>query len=168
MSLPEYSWLVYNGYDRLVQFGGDNMLVRQISVFLENKSGRLAEVTRILGDNQIDITALSIADTTDFGILRLIVDQPDKARQVLDQKGFAVSINEVIAIEVEHKPGGLSKALAVLDEKGIGIEYMYAFVGDSPSKNAMVILRVENPENAVQVLQDKGIRIVPSNSACGE
>jgi len=138
------------------------MLVRQISVFLENKHGRLAEVTQILGDNHIDITALSIADTTDFGILRLIVNQPDKARQVLDQKGFAVSINEVIAIEVEDKPGGLSKALAVLDKKGIGIEYMYAFVGNSPSKNAMVILRVENPESVIRVLQDEDIRIAPS------
>lgn len=138
------------------------MLVRQISVFLENKHGRLAEVTQILGDNHIDITALSIADTTDFGILRLIVNQPDKARQVLDQKGFAVSINEVIAIEVEDKPGGLSKALAVLDSKGIGIEYMYAFVGNSPSKKAMVILRVENPESAIRVLQDGDICIAPS------
>jgi hypothetical protein len=165
MSLPESGWLVYNGYERLVHFGGDNMLVRQISIFLENKHGRLAEVTRILGDNQIDISALSIADTTDFGILRLIVDQPDKARQILDQNGFAVSINEVIAIEVENKPGGLSNALAVLDNKGISIEYMYAFVGNSPSKNAMVILRVENPEKVVKVLQDAGVRIVQSTNA---
>lgn len=144
------------------------MLVKQISIFLENKHGRLAEVTQVLGSNHIDITALSIADTTDFGILRLIVNQPDKARQVLDQSGFAVSINEVIAIEVEDKPGGLSKALAVLDNKGIGIEYMYAFVGNSPSQNAMVILRVENPERAIQVLRDEDILIAPSSNVYRE
>lgn len=140
------------------------MLVRQISIFLENKHGRLAEVTQILGDNHIDITALSIADTTDFGILRLIVNQPDKAQQIMKKNGFAVSITEVIAIEVEDKPGGLSKALAVLDNRGIGIEYMYAFVGNSPSKNAMVILRVENPDSVIRVLQDEGIRIVSSTN----
>lgn len=140
------------------------MLIKQISIFLENKHGRLAEVTQILGDNQIDISALSIADTTDFGILRLIVNQPQKAREVLEQNGFAVNINEVIAIEVEHKPGGLSKALAMLDANGIGIEYMYAFVGNTESKDAMVILRVDNPEKAVQVLKDANIRVTPSNS----
>lgn len=140
------------------------MLIKQISIFLENKHGRLAEVTQILGNNQIDISALSIADTTDFGILRLIVNQPLKAREVLEQNGFAVSINEVIAIEVEHKPGGLSKALAALDANGIGIEYMYAFVGNTESKDAMVILRVENPEKVVQVLKDANIRVTPSNS----
>ncbi len=140
------------------------MLIKQISIFLENKHGRLAEVTQILGDNQIDISALSIADTTDFGILRLIVNQPQKAREVLEQNGFAVNINEVIAIEVEHKPGGLSKALAMLDANGIGIEYMYAFVGNTESKDAMVILRVDNPEKVVQVLKDANIRVTPSNS----
>lgn len=143
-------------------FGGDNMLIKQISIFLENKCGRLAEVTQILGDNHIDISALSIADTTDFGILRLIVNHPDKARQVLEKSGFTVSMNEVIAIEVEDKPGGLSKALSVLDSKKIGIEYMYAFVGNAESKNAVVILRVENPERVIQVLKDEDIRITPS------
>ena len=140
------------------------MLIKQISIFLENKHGRLAEVTQLLGDNHIDISALSIADTADFGILRLIVNQPDKAKQVLDQHGFAVSINRVIAIEVEDKPGGLSKALAVLDNKGFGIEYMYAFVGNASLKNAMVILRVENPESVIRVLQDEDIRIASSDS----
>ncbi|MBP7175628.1 MAG: ACT domain-containing protein [Thermoclostridium sp.] len=144
------------------------MLIKQISIFLENKHGRLAEVTQLLGDNHIDISALSIADTADFGILRLIVNQPDKAKQVLDQYGFTVSINQVIAIEVEDKPGGLSKALAVLDNKGIGIEYMYAFVGNAALKNAMVILRVENPESVIQVLKDEDISIASSKSVYRE
>jgi len=160
------NWFIMVIKDQLV--GGDNMLIKQISIFLENKHGRLAEVTQLLGDNHIDISALSIADTADFGILRLIVNQPDKAKQVLDQYGFTVSINQVIAIEVEDKPGGLSKALAVLDNKGIGIEYMYAFVGNAALKNAMVILRVENPESVIQVLKDEDISIASSKSVYRE
>jgi hypothetical protein len=136
-------------------FGGDAMLISQISVFLENKQGRLAEVTRILGENNIDISALSIADTTDFGVLRLIVNQPDKAIEILQQHGFAASVNSVIAIEVEDKPGGLAKALSILDEKGISIEYMYAFVGTCKNENAVVLLRVENPQNALEILKNE-------------
>jgi len=136
-------------------FGGDTMLIDQISVFLENKQGRLAEVTRVLGENNIDISALSIADTTDFGVLRLIVNYPDKAIEILQQHGFAASKNSVIAIEVEDKPGGLAKALSVLDKKGISIEYMYAFVGTCRNENAMVIIRVENPENALETLKNE-------------
>ena len=86
------------------------MLINQISVFLENKQGRLAKVTRVLGENNIDISALSIADTTDFGVLRLIVNQPDKAIEILQQHGFAASLNSVIAIEVEDKPGSCESA----------------------------------------------------------
>lgn len=137
------------------------MLIKQISIFLENKPGRLAKVTQVLGENQIDISALSIADKTDFGILRLIVNHPDEAVRILDQNGFAVSINEVLAVEVEDKPGGLAKTLDVLDNRGISIEYMYAFVGNR-SKNAIVILRVENPEKALEVLKDEDVHIHPS------
>ena len=135
------------------------MLTKQISVFLENKSGRLAKVTQVLGENNIDIRALSIADTTDFGVLRLIVNQPEKAKDVLEQKGFTVSVNDVIAIEVEDKPGGLAKALSILDQKGISIEYMYAFVGNCDVKHAMVILRVESPERALVILKEEDVRI---------
>ena len=102
------------------------MLVKQISVFLENKSGRLAEVTRTLASNNIDISALSIADTTDFGILRLIVNDPETAESVLNQNGFTVSCTSVIAVSVADKPGGLAVALDILDSEGFGIEYLYA------------------------------------------
>jgi len=135
-----------------------NVLIKQISIFLENKQGRLAEVTRTLGENNIDIRALSLADTTDFGVLRLIVNKPDKARQILTENGFAVSINDVIAIEVEDKPGGLADVLAVLDRKGISIEYMYAFVNSKPN-TAMVIFRVENPESALEILKSENVKI---------
>lgn len=138
------------------------MLVKQISVFLENKSGRLAEVTKILGDNGIDIGALCIADTTDFGILRLIVDKPIDAERALSENGFTVSCTNVIAIAVDDKPGGLAAALEVLSRESIGIEYMYAFIGRD-SQNALVILRVEDYDKAVEVLNKNGIRVLSPN-----
>jgi hypothetical protein len=136
--------------------------VKQISVFLENKSGRLAEVTKIFGENDIDISALSIADTTDFGILRLIVNDPEKAEKVLKENGFTVSSTNVIAIGVEDKPGGLSKALEILEAHSIGIEYMYAFVGKK-SDEALVLLRVEDCSKAVEVLTKGGIEVLSSD-----
>ncbi len=138
------------------------MLVKQISIFLENKSGRLAEVTRALGENDIDISALSIADTTDFGILRLIVNKPEKAERILKESDFTVSITNVIAIGVQDKPGGLSKALIILDRESIGIEYMYAFVSKT-EEDALVILKVDDPEKAVKALKDNGISVLPSS-----
>lgn len=135
------------------------MLVKQISVFLENKSGRLAEVTKILGSNDIDISALSIADTTDFGVLRLIVNKPEQAEKVLIENGFTVSCTSVIAIAVPDQPGGLASALEVLKDGSVGIEYMYAFVGKS-STDALVILRVEEPEKAIELLKKTNIRVL--------
>lgn len=138
------------------------MLVKQISVFLENKSGRLAEVTRILGSNDIDISALSIADTTDFGILRLIVNKPEKAEEVLREKDFTVSCTSVIAIAVPDEPGGLAAALEILKEEAIGIEYMYAFVGKTTT-DALVILRVEEPERAINLLKKTKVKVLSSS-----
>ncbi len=138
------------------------MLVKQISVFLENKSGRLAEVTKILGEKDIDISALSIADTTDFGILRLIVNNPKKAEQILKEKNFAVSCTNVIAIAVADKPGGLAEVLQILDNYSIGIEYMYAFVGKNKDE-ALVIIRVEDLIKAVEVLNKNKIRVLSAN-----
>lgn len=139
------------------------MIVKQISIFLENKSGRLAEVTKILGENNIDISALSIADTTNFGILRLIVNQPEKAVKILKENGFTVSSTSVIAIGVEDRPGGLAAALQVLSEESIGIEYMYAFVGKA-SEEALVILKVEDSEKAIRVLTENNIKVLSSSA----
>lgn len=132
------------------------MVVKQLSVFIENKSGRLVQITEILGKNQIDIRAVSIADTTSFGILRLIVDDPDRAKIVLREAGFTVSITEVIAISIEDEPGGLSKALRVLSDAQISVEYMYAFLSRE-DKTAYVIFRVEDNDEAVQALRKEGI-----------
>ena len=132
------------------------MVVKQLSVFIENKSGRLVQITEILGKNQIDIRAVAIADTTSFGILRLIVDDPDRAKMVLREAGFTVSITEVIAISIEDEPGGLSKALRVLSNAQISVEYMYAFLSRE-DKTAYVIFRVEDNDEAVQALRKAGI-----------
>ncbi len=135
------------------------MKAKQISVFLENKSGRLATVTRILGENGINIRALSIADTTDFGILRLIVNDPDKARKVLKENEFAVSETEIIAVQVPDKPGGLAGILAILEKCKINIEYMYAFVGKS-GENAVVVFRIEDIDRAVSLLQTEEVQLL--------
>ncbi|WMJ23411.1 ACT domain-containing protein [Paludicola sp. MB14-C6] len=137
------------------------MIMKQISVFVENKRGRLAEITEVLAKNNIDIRALSIADTKDFGILRLIVNNPDKAVEILKADGFTVSITKVIGIGIDDKPGGLAKAMAVLYSEAISVEYMYAFISRS-EKTAYVILRVENNENAIKVLQSNGFKIMQS------
>ena len=137
------------------------MLVKQISVFLENKEGRVAQVARILSDAKINIRALSIADTTEFGILRLIVDQPPKAEEALRNEGFTVSITEVIAISIEDEPGGLADALQILHEDSISVEYIYAFISKTSHK-ANVILRVEDCEKAIESLQAKGLEVLTS------
>jgi hypothetical protein len=133
--------------------------VKQISVFLENKSGRLAEVTRTLGKNDINIRALSIADTTDFGILRLIVNKPEEANHALRQEGFMVSETEVIAVDVPDRPGGLADVLEILGLASVNIEYLYAFIGQT-SQDALVIFRVEDCDAAMKALRDRGIRVL--------
>ncbi|MDI9447722.1 MAG: ACT domain-containing protein [Pelotomaculaceae bacterium] len=135
------------------------MKVKQISIFLENKSGRLAKVTKVLGESGINIRALSIADTTDFGILRLIVNNPEKAYRVLKNAGFTLSTTDVIAVEVADVPGGLSEPLLILDRAGINIEYLYAFV-QKASSAALVVFRVEQLDEAVRALQENGIRLL--------
>jgi hypothetical protein len=135
------------------------MKVEQISVFLENKSGRLAEVMRVLGSANINIRALSIADTSDFGILRIIVNDKDKALATLKEKDFTVSKTEVVAVEVPDTPGGLSKILDLLDRQGVNVEYMYAFIERS-SDNAVIIFRFDENDKAITVLQRAGITIL--------
>ncbi|MBT9172595.1 MAG: hypothetical protein DDT21_00981 [Syntrophomonadaceae bacterium] len=135
------------------------MPVKQISIFLENKAGRLAEVTSILGRENINIRALSIADTTDFGILRLIVNRPEEAGRVLRKEGFMVSETEVLAVEVPDRPGGLAGVLSILSEAGVNIEYLYAFIEKS-SADALVIFRVENSSLAAEALQKRAVKVL--------
>ena len=136
-------------------------MVKQISIFLENKCGRMIRISEVLGEAGINIRALSIADTSDFGILRLIVDQPDKACAVLREKGFMASVTEVIAVEVPDVPGGLAKVLTPLEAAGINIEYLYAFV-QKRTEDALILMRVENIPAALQALQENGITVIGS------
>lgn len=135
------------------------MKVSQISVFLENKSGRLADVTRTLADAGINIRALSIADTIDYGLLRMIVNDPSGARTALSEAGFTAALTEVLAIEVLDKPGGLASIIDILAAAGVNIEYMYAFVGTS-GENAIVVFRIEKMDEAIVALKDRGVRIL--------
>jgi len=135
------------------------MLISQISIFVENKSGRLCEITGILSDAGVDIRALSIADTTNFGILRLIVSDPAKAEAALKAGGFTVNVTQVIGVHIEDKPGALHKVLQVLDGSGIGVEYAYAFITRTKD-DAFVILRVEDNQKAINTLQANGVRLI--------
>jgi hypothetical protein len=136
------------------------MKVEQISIFIENKSGRLAEITGILGENGINIRALSLADTSDFGILRLIVDDSKKALQVLKEQRFTVSITHVIGVEVSDSPGGLTSILQILDNNNVNVEYMYAFVERS-GDNAVIIFRFDDVDEAIDALTKNGVKILP-------
>jgi len=133
--------------------------VEQISVFLENKAGRLAEVTRILTEANINIRALSLADTSDFGILRLIVNNHDKAKAELKKAGFAVAKTEVAAVEVSDQPGGLNHILRILKKASVNVEYMYAFVQQSGA-NAVLIFRFDNLDEAIRILSDNKVRVI--------
>jgi len=137
------------------------MKVEQISIFIENKSGRLAEVCGILGDAGVNIRALSLADTSDFGILRLIVKDSEKALKVLREHHFTVSKTDVIGVEVPDSPGGLSTILQILDKNNVNVEYMYAFVERS-GDNAVIIFRFDNVDEAISVLTKNGINILKS------
>lgn len=142
------------------------MFINQLSVFVENKRGRLAEITRILKENDIDIRALSVADTKEFGILRLIVSDPKKGALALREEGFTVSLTKVIGIGIEDKPGGLCKAMEVLRDASISVEYMYAFVSRS-EKTAYVILRVADNEKAIDTLEKGGFQIMDETALGG-
>lgn len=134
-------------------------MVQQVSVFLENTSGRLAELTRVLGDAGVNMRALMVADTAEFGVVRLICDRPRAAVDVLERSGFGASITEVIAVAVPDRPGGLADVLGVLGEQGLNVEYAYCFV--SPSGAAAIdIFRVDDPLRASAVLTNAGIVVV--------
>ena len=135
------------------------MNVEQISIFLENKPGRLVEVTRILEEGQINIRALALADTSEFGILRVIVNDNQAAQRLLKDHGYTVGVNEVVAVEVEDRPGGLARILEVIENADANIEYMYAFVRQS-GQNAVLIFRFDDIRAASAVLKLEGVRVI--------
>ena len=139
------------------------MKVRQISIFLENRSGRLARVLKAAGRSGVNIRALSLADTSDFGILRLIVDNVDKGVQALRESGHTVSLTEVLAIEVPDHPGGLAGILDVLSAANLNVEYMYAFVSRVTEK-AVVIFRFENADAAIAALKKAKVSVLEAET----
>jgi hypothetical protein len=133
------------------------MKIKQLSIFLENKSGRLTEVTEALASASINISAFSVADTADYGILRMIVNKPEQAEQLLKAKGLSVKITEVIGLVVPNEPGGLHRALQILSSEEISVEYMYAF---ALSDRATVIIRTEAVQQAITVLQKHKLELL--------
>lgn len=135
------------------------MAIKQLSVFVENKAGKLLELTDILAKNNIDLRAMSVADTADYGILRLILSDIDKAKRILEENGNIVKVTDVVGIAVSDEPGSMSKVVSILSKAGINIEYMYAFV--TRSKNyAYVVVRVQDNEKAEQILKESSIKLV--------
>ena len=135
------------------------MLVQQISVYLENRPGRLATFTQTLLESGVDMKAICIADTVDFGILRCIVDDEEKAVAALKEKGFAASITEVIALKISDSPGGLDSALDLLNEANVSVEYIYSFM-KAINGSAVIIFRVDDAEKAVKVLTESGVEML--------
>lgn len=132
------------------------MKLKQLSLFLENKPGRLSAPCKILAENDINILTMSLADTEQFGILRLIIEEWEKAKAALEAMGGVVNVTDVVAIEVENKPGGLYRVLSVIEELGLNVEYMYAFTFGQENQ-AVLMFRFEDPEIAIEQLQTRGL-----------
>ena len=139
------------------------MWVDQLSVFVQNTHGRLAQLTQVLAGHNIDICTLSIADTTQYGILRMIVRETAKAEQVLKDAGFTVHTDRVLAIDVPDRPGGLAEVLLALDAQSVGIEYLYSFVR-TPNQNAAILFKVDDEQQAVAVMQSQGIAFIDAEA----
>jgi len=139
------------------------MHVNQLSVFIENKIGRLKEITTILKEAHVNIRTLTLSDTSDFGVLRLIVDNHALAEESLKKQGFTLNTTKVLAVEVEDQPGGLHHILEVIQDSGINIEYLYAFVNRSGDK-AINIFRFDNLEEAAKILMKNGIQVIDGNT----
>lgn len=137
------------------------MKIKQLSIFLENKKGRMRNALDVLADAGFNIRALSIADTSDFGILRLIVPKPDEAKDILEKNNFVVKTGYVIAVEMSDQPGGLSTILGILDDSDINLDYLYAFV-DEKEERAIVLLHPEDIDAGVEALKMGKATIIPS------
>ena len=136
------------------------MKLQQLSLFLENRSGQLREPCEALAKAGIDLLTMSLADTATFGILRFIVADPAKAKQVLEDQGMVVRMTEVVPVEVENRPGGLARVLAAIDEAGLGVEYMYDFGAACRGGKAAIVFRFEDPDTALGALATAGVRVL--------
>ena len=135
------------------------MFIKQISVFMENRPGRLAEITKVLSDNHIDMRAINIADTTDFGILRMIVNNPIKAEKVLRENNMTASVTDVIAVSITDTVGAFSKVIEILKNEDISIEYIYSFIGEK-SEKAVIVIKTNNIACSIELLQKNGVKVL--------
>ena len=138
------------------------MFIKQLSIFVENKHGRLEAIIDALGKNGVNISALSIADTTDFGILRLIVDDTEKAKKTINDIGVIAKVTDVIAVYIDDRTGGLASVLKVVSDGGVSIEYMYAFLGRTEGK-ALMVLKADDEAKAEKILTENGIKLAAPN-----
>lgn len=137
------------------------MKVKQISVFLENTTGRLAEVTKTIANAGINLRAISIADTADFGILRIVVDKPDKGMKVLKEAGFTAKLTDVIGIILDDKPGGLMKVMDIFNRDGVNIEYLYSSLINEKG-SVVIIFKVEDIDHGLQIVEKAGLEAIAS------
>ena len=137
------------------------MTIKQISVFLENVSGRLAEVTRILSTGGVNLRAITIADTADFGILRIVSDNPEETLAILEKEGFTARVTEVLAVEIDDKPGGLSRVMDIFFNNDVNIEYLYASL-EQNRDNAVVIFKVEDIEHGQRIINENDLSAISS------
>jgi len=133
------------------------MLIKQLSVFLEDRSGRLTELTRILAENDVNITALSVAETADYGIVRLVVGRPELAKVALEKAGFSIGLTEVVCVNMPDKPGSLYRILEILTDEKINIDYMYAF---SNKAVALAVIRAADAAHVIEVLQQHRLQLL--------
>ncbi len=143
------------------------MMLRQLSLFLENRPGQLRAPCEALGKAGVDIVTMSLADTAQFGILRLIVRDAEKAKKVLEAAGMVVNVTEVVPIEVDDRPGGLARALAVIEEAGLGVEYMYPFAAAPRPGTAAIVFRFEEMEKALEAVKARGLKVLQAEELLG-
>ena len=137
------------------------MFIKQLSVFIENREGRLGEVLTALKENNINIVSLSLADTSDYGMLRMITSNPEEAKSVLKDKGFSAMLTDVLAVKLEHKVGELQEVLEIICKAGINVEYMYALA--TKNDDATIVIKTSNAEEAALLLQKEGAEFLTSN-----
>lgn len=135
------------------------MSIKQLSVFVENKFGRVSDICNVLAEHHINMSALSIADTSEFGVARIIVDKPEEAKAVLRESGVIVKVTDVIGVAIDDKPGGLAAVLELLKEGGVSVEYLYAFLPKA-KVHAMVVMKVNEPETAQRIFTMNGVTTV--------
>ena len=144
------------------------MKLKQLSLFLENRPGQLRAPLETLGSAGIDILTMTLADTAQFGILRFIVADPERARKALEAEGMIVSTTDVVPIQVDNRPGGLAAVLAALESAGLGVEYMYDFAARATPDKAAIIFRFEDPDRALEALKSAGVRVLTSEELLGK